>query len=55
MNFLHKYILKMAAIYLGKGGGAKASAGAAVQDARKEMTKTKEQLEEEKKISLSIR
>ena len=41
--------------YLGKGGGAKASAGAGVQDARKEMTKTKEQLEEEKKISLSIR
>merc|ERR1719273_2752167 len=35
----------------GKGGGAKASAGANVQDARKEMTKTKEQLEEEKKIS----
>merc|ERR1739842_127824 len=29
----------------GKGGGAKASAGAGVQDARKEMTKTKEQLE----------
>ena len=41
--------------YLGKGGGAKASAGANVQDARKEMTKTKEQLEEEKKISLAIR
>merc|ERR1711894_303096 len=41
----------------GKGGGAKASGGggAAVQDARREMTKTKEQLEEEKKISLSIR
>merc|ERR1719151_33577 len=39
----------------GKGGGAKASAGANVQDARKEMTKPKEQLEEEKKISLSIR
>merc|ERR1712037_405980 len=39
----------------GKGGGAKASAGANVQDARKEMTKTREQLEEEKKISLSIR
>merc|ERR1711982_319322 len=39
------------------GGGAKASGGggAAVQDARREMTKTKEQLEEEKKISLSIR
>merc|ERR1739848_653915 len=29
--------------------------GANVQDARREMTKTKEQLEEEKKISLSIR
>ena len=40
---------------LGKGGGAKASAGANVQDARKEMAKTKEQLEEEKKISLAIR
>merc|ERR1719362_1341362 len=39
----------------GKGGGAKASAGANVQDAGKEMTKTKEQLEEEKKISLAIR
>merc|ERR1739844_456028 len=39
----------------GKGGGAKAPAGANVQDARKEMTKTKEQLEEEKKISLAIR
>merc|ERR1711953_389435 len=41
----------------GKGGGAKASGGggAAVQDARREMTKTKEQLEEEKKISFSIR
>ena len=26
-----------------------------VQDARREMTKTKEQLEEEKRISLSIR
>merc|ERR1719400_2597670 len=39
----------------GKGGGAKASAGANVQDARKEMTKTKEQLEEEKKSALSIR
>merc|ERR1719166_723573 len=41
----------------GKGGGSKSSGGgvANVQDARKEMTKTKEQLEEEKKISLSIR
>ena len=29
--------------------------GGGVQDARKEMTKTKEQLEEEKRISLSIR
>merc|ERR1712121_401097 len=36
------------------GGGKKASA-AAVNDARKEMSKTKEQLEEEKKIALSIR
>merc|ERR1711913_48032 len=41
----------------GKGGGAKSGGGggANVQDARREMTKTKEQLEEEKKISLSIR
>merc|ERR1712141_18798 len=40
----------------GKGGkGAVGGGGANVQDARKEMTKTKEQLEEEKKISLSIR
>merc|ERR1712077_31515 len=40
----------------GKGGGAKMQGGGAnVQDARREMTKTKEQLEEEKKISLSIR
>merc|ERR1712122_178864 len=41
----------------GKGGGSKSSGGgvANVQDARREMTKTKEQLEEEKKISLSIR
>merc|ERR1712043_70204 len=37
----------------GKSGGG--GGGAAVQDARKEMTKTKEQLEEEKRISLSIR
>merc|ERR1712043_28637 len=40
----------------GKGGkGAVGGGGANVQDARKEMTKTKEQLEEEKRISLSIR
>merc|ERR1711910_267730 len=40
----------------GKGGGRKADGGMSnVQDARREMTKTKEQLEEEKKISLSIR
>merc|ERR1712021_132799 len=42
----------------GKGGkGAKKndSGMSNVQDARREMTKTKEQLEEEKKISLSIR
>merc|ERR1712079_169735 len=39
----------------GKGGGAKMQGGANVQDARREITKTKEQLEEEKKISLSIR
>merc|ERR1711862_864201 len=41
----------------GKGGGAKSGGGggANVQDARREMTKTKEQLEEEKKISLAIR
>jgi len=40
----------------GKGGQKKADGGMAnVQDARREMTKTKEQLEEEKKISLSIR
>merc|ERR1712080_334426 len=40
------------------GGGAKKTDGGGmgnVQDARREMTKTKEQLEEEKKISLSIR
>merc|ERR1712128_18128 len=40
----------------GKDGGAgakKSDAGAG--DARREMTKTKEQLEEEKKIALSIR
>merc|ERR1719261_2187032 len=40
----------------GKGGARKADSGMAnVQDARREMTKTKEQLEEEKRISLSIR
>merc|ERR1712095_258170 len=40
----------------GKGGAKKADSGMGnVQDARREMTKTKEQLEEEKKISLSIR
>merc|ERR1719499_12520 len=35
--------------------GAKKSGGAGGNEARKEMTKTKEQLEEEKKIALSIR
>merc|ERR1712107_434784 len=40
----------------GKGGARKADSGMAnVQDARREMTKTKEQLEEEKRISLSTR
>merc|ERR1711902_15272 len=40
----------------GKGGQKKADGGMSnVQDARREMTKTKEQLEEEKRISLSIR
>merc|ERR1719454_328106 len=39
----------------GKGGAKMQGGGANVQDARREMTKTKEQLEEEKKISLSIR
>merc|ERR1711881_242252 len=40
-----------------KGGSKKTDGGGMsnVQDARREMTKTKEQLEEEKKISLSIR
>jgi len=39
-----------------EGGGAKKStAGVEAGDQRKEMTKTKEQLEEEKKIALSIR
>merc|ERR1712096_103212 len=39
-----------------KGGPKKTDSGMGnVQDARREMTKTKEQLEEEKKISLSIR
>merc|ERR1712086_767522 len=36
-------------------GGAKKAGGGANNDARREMTKTKEQLEEEKKIALSIR
>ena len=41
---------------IGKGGKAVGGGGGGgVQDARKEMTKTKEQLEEEKRISLSIR
>merc|ERR1712139_79367 len=39
----------------GKGGKQVGGGGSQVQDARKEMTKTKEQLEEEKRISLSIR
>jgi len=38
-----------------KGGAKKSNAGGEPTDARKEMTKTKEQLEEEKKIALSIR
>merc|ERR1712073_219140 len=37
------------------GGAAKKAGGGASNDARREMTKTKEQLEEEKKIALSIR
>merc|ERR1712215_627436 len=37
------------------GGASKKSGGGAPNDARREMTKTKEQLEEEKKIALSIR
>merc|ERR1712183_62119 len=37
------------------GGGKKSNAGGEINDARKEMTKTKEQLEEERKIALSIR
>merc|ERR1711892_400194 len=37
------------------GGGSKKNEMCNVQDVRREMTKTKEQLEEEKKISLSIR
>merc|ERR1711973_434605 len=37
------------------GGGRKDAGMANIQEARREMTKTKEQLEEEKKISLSIR
>ena len=39
----------------GFGGKRGQQSMANVQDARREMTKTKEQLEEEKKISLSIR
>jgi len=39
----------------GRGGGKRTEGMGNVQDARREMTKTKEQLEEEKKISLSIR
>merc|ERR1712244_141715 len=40
----------------GKSGAKKNDSGMSnVQDARREMTKTKEQLEEEKKITLSIR
>merc|ERR1711994_581153 len=39
----------------GKGGGRKAGESVNVENARREMTKTKEQLEEEKRISLSIR
>merc|ERR1719398_203285 len=40
----------------GGGGTKKSDSGMSnVQDARREMTKTKEQLEEEKRISLSIR
>jgi len=38
-----------------EGGNKKAGAGAGVGDKMREMTKTKEQLEEEKKIALSIR
>merc|ERR1712105_523863 len=37
------------------GGGGKKSAAGSGSDAHKEMSKTKEQLEEEKKIALSIR
>merc|ERR1712112_261237 len=48
---------KQQAAGTGKGGAKKTDGGGMsnVQDARREMTKTKEQLEEEKKISLSIR
>jgi len=48
---------KQQAAGTGKGGAKKTDGGSMsnVQDARREMTKTKEQLEEEKKISLSIR
>merc|ERR1712051_76327 len=38
-----------------QSGSRKDPIGANIQEARREMTKTKEQLEEEKKISLSIR
>eukprot|EP00092_Neocalanus_flemingeri_P034728 GFUD01037790.1.p1 GENE.GFUD01037790.1~~GFUD01037790.1.p1 ORF type:complete len:382 (+),score=173.03 GFUD01037790.1:97-1146(+) len=38
-----------------KGGNKKSGAGHDVSDSRREMSKTKEQLEEEKKIALSIR
>merc|ERR1719320_1956911 len=38
-----------------QGAGGAKKAGGAGGDARREMTKTKEQLEEEKKIALSIR
>ena len=38
-----------------QSGARKDPIGANIQEARREMTKTKEQLEEEKKISLSIR
>ena len=50
-------IHESSSIISGKGGKAVGGGGmgGGVQDARKEMTKTKEQLEEEKRISLSIR
>merc|ERR1711910_50192 len=40
---------------MGAGDGGKKAGASSSNDARKEMTKTKEQLEEEKKIALSIR